>query len=60
MDKNKDFYTPKEFAEITGMNLMTVYSWIRKGDLQTLQKTKQHKHLIPAFELPSFKRTEGK
>mgnify|MGYP001573016019 CR=1 FL=1 len=55
---DKEFYTPAEFAKRTGLHLLTVYRWIKRGDLQTLQKTPKCKHLIPAYELPTYIRKE--
>jgi len=51
--KIKDFYTPQEYSDITGVALRTVYAGIKRGDIQSLQKTHKCKHLIPAVELPT-------
>ena len=58
--KAKDYYTPGEVAKITGLTLRTIYKWIKRGDFHTLQKTKKCKHLIPAYELPTFLRKKNK
>jgi len=56
--KNKNFYTPKEYAKITGLHLNTVYNWIDLGNIETLSRKKNCKYLIPAYELPTYLRAE--
>lgn len=58
--KNKNFYTPQEYSEITGLHINTVYKWIEKGAISTLKHKKNCKYLIPAYELPSFTRKHEK
>jgi len=54
----KNYYTIKEYCKLTGTHKNTIYSWIKKGDLETMQKTKRGRHLIPYWEIPSFIRKE--
>ena len=58
MSKNKKYFTPKEYAEITGIDLKTVYRMLKRGDIETLQKTPKCKHLIPFYEIPTCIREE--
>ena len=55
---DKAFYTPQEYAKITGLHINTVYKWIEKGAINTLSHKKNCKYLIPTYELPSFIRAE--
>lgn len=37
MDNNKEFYTPKEIADLLGVTAYTVRLWIKKGKLKALK-----------------------
>ena len=55
----KPFYSPKEYAKLTGIPLTQVYLWLQTGDLDAIQKVKPNgKYYIPYLEIPKFLRDE--
>jgi len=41
MDKNQEFYTAEELAEVLKVNIMTIYRYIKAGTLQAYKIGKE-------------------
>jgi excisionase family DNA binding protein len=54
-DGHKEFYTPKEFSEITGLKYDTVLKRCREGTLPAHQPYKNGSWLIPSEEIDKIK-----
>lgn len=49
------YYTVTEFAELLQVNRQTVYQWIYRGQLASVQVTPRGARRIPASELERIK-----
>ena len=49
------YYTVTEFAELLQVNRQTVYQWIYRGQLTSVQVTPRGARRIPASELERIK-----
>ncbi len=52
------YYTPKEIAEMLKINYLTVYRWIRAGDLPVYQLQRQYR--IKESDLKEFMESHKK
>jgi excisionase family DNA binding protein len=56
-----EYLSPKQFSELTGVPLSTVWSWLRKGQLAHLPKNEgQNLYRIPRSELKAVKTQQFK
>jgi len=59
--EEKEYYTPKEVADIMGVCKNTVYAWIKNGFIPTLQVGgRKYRHRIHRLDIPAFARKKKK
>lgn len=51
----EQYYTVEEFAQLLQVNKQTVYQWIYRGQIQSVQVTPRGARRIPASELERIK-----
>ena len=56
--KQKEFYSIPEVAEIMGVSITTVRRFIKDGKIESIQRIKRGKHIIPRLAIPTLIRLQ--